>query len=569
MDNKKKLLNLIPLVTAFVAISSCGAPAEEKYSPYRLNSSGVSNIYNSEAPTYEDSPIEKKELNISYQDLFDNYIYQADNIPSKGDNDAKMLIIPIWFNDSSLFVNEEYKEPIRNDIKNVFFGDEEDTGWRSVSGYYRQESFNKFNLTGSVTEWYECGKSFEEYCLLDDNTKSQENTSNLVKEAFEWFKNNNSDYASFDSDKDGYIDSISLIYAAPDYETFSRVNGYRIGNNMWAYSFWKQDAVKNKNDPIVNGYLWASYDFMYNKKNPKYTLYGYGDTNHCKVDTHTFIHETGHLLGLQDYYDYGTTYGVYGSYSAAGYFSMQDNNVGGHDPYSKIALGWIKPYVVDYNSFEGDSITLNIRPNQETGDVILITPEFHDSPFDEYLLIELYTPTGLNKFDTDYAYLNNALYQGSKESGCRLWHVDARLASPNGKTGTGSNKSYYYSDNPTIVTDPKTPTTYGKEHATSNTTKDAKTKGYYTEVTGFQSYRLLQLIRQGKNNTTCGDSFSKKDLFQSGDLFSTRLYTRIFSNRNIFPFAPCLMNNENDFKFAISFDSVTAELATITISKII
>ena len=120
-----------------------------------------------------------------------------------------------------------------------------------------------------------------------------------------------------------------------------------------------------------------------------------------------------------------------------------------------------------------------------------------------------------------------------------------------------------------IVTDPKTPTTYGKEHATSNTTKDAKTKGYYTEVTGFQSYRLLQLIRQGKNNTTCGDSFSKKDLFQSGDLFSTRLYTRIFSNRNIFPFAPCLMNNEKDFKFAISFDSVTAELATITISKII
>lgn len=576
MKLKFTFAKLIPLVTVFVAISSCGTSEEQEYfSPYRLNSQGVSDIYNNEATKLESNPIDKTKLDYTYTDLLNNYVYRADNIPSLTGTDARMLVIPVWFKDSDdlLFpkVNEEEKsnkkEAIRNDIKNAFFGSEIDTGWRSVSGYYKQESFNKFNLTGSVTEWYECGKSFYDYCLVDDASTSQNNTANLVKEAFEWFKKNNSDSASFDSDKDGYIDAVALIYGAPDYETYKNVNSKIIGSNMWAYSYWIQDNPDVKN-PKVNSYLWASYDFMYDKSNPRYSYYGYGDARyykdreHCKLDTHTFIHETGHLLGLQDYYDYATSYGYVNAYSPAGYFSMQDNNIGGHDPFSKIALGWNKPYVVDGNTFE-DEITLTIRPNQETGDVILLTNEFSGSPFDEYLLIELYTPTGLNEFDTKYAYLKNSKYQGPKESGCRLWHVDARLASPVSTTGRGSSKAYIYepADQLVITNNPTQKTQYGLEHAATNTTKHANTKGYYSEVPGFSDYRLLQLIRQDKKNYRCNDSLNSKNLFKEGDKFSTYTYATAFVNTGRF-------DNGSSFNFVISFDSVTSESATITIKKI-
>ena len=57
------------------------------------------------------------------------------------------------------------------------------------------------------------------------------------------------------------------------------------------------------------------------------------------------------------------------------------------------------------------------------------SPNSSNSPFDEYLLLEYYTPTGLNKFDCDYSYHYPYDYpQGPKASGIRVWHVDARLA---------------------------------------------------------------------------------------------------------------------------------------------
>ena len=76
-----------------------------------------------------------------------------------------------------------------------------------------------------------------------------------------------------------------------------------------------------------------------------------------------------------------------------------------------------------------------------THDIILLTPEWnsYDSAFDEYILLELYTPTGLNKFDTDYQY-SGRYPQGLNLCGVRMWHVDARLYSEyKGKITTNPN----------------------------------------------------------------------------------------------------------------------------------
>ena len=62
-----------------------------------------------------------------------------------------------------------------------------------------------------------------------------------------------------------------------------------------------------------------------------------------KLDTHTYIHETGHFLGLNDYYSDTPTY------SPIGKHDMMDANVGDHNSYSKMLLGWTKPYLVTGN----------------------------------------------------------------------------------------------------------------------------------------------------------------------------------------------------------------------------
>ena len=54
---------------------------------------------------------------------------------------------------------------------------------------------------------------------------------------------------------------------------------------------------------------------------------------------YTAIHETGHQLGLTDYYANSYTSGT----NAA---VMMDRNEGDEDCFSKMLLGWISPQVV-------------------------------------------------------------------------------------------------------------------------------------------------------------------------------------------------------------------------------
>jgi len=51
------------------------------------------------------------------------------------------------------------------------------------------------------------------------------------------------------------------------------------------------------------------------------------------------IHETGHALGLPDYYDYDDKVGPRGG---VGGLDMMDNNWGDHNPFSKWLLGWLE-----------------------------------------------------------------------------------------------------------------------------------------------------------------------------------------------------------------------------------
>ncbi len=524
MNNKKIILASI-ITLSSLALSGCG-----------LLNSFLDEVdkYTQQAnePPAETFDVDKVDVDgktimqQTYKDYSDYNTYDIDYCPTKGN--VKLLIIPVWFSDSSTYIKTANKETVREDIRKTYLGTNEETGWRSVKTYYEELSSGAVSISGTVTDWYSV--SYSSRAVGYDGSI----TTDLVTAATNWyFKNNPSDNRSnYDSDNNGYIDAVMLIYGAPDYSALDDDSL----ENLWAYCYWLQD-VNEGSYPIPNDFFWASYDFMYSKgtyykPTPAGTEYGSGDTKHCTLDAHTYIHEMGHVFGLEDYYDYSSS-----KLAPAGGFSMQDYNVGSHDPYSVMALGWANPYVVTDNS------TVTIGTFQKTKELIVVTENWNGigSPFDEYLILELYSPTGLNALDCNYTY-NNTI-KGPSRVAVRIWHVDARLAYSDDVTtkyinGRNVNVPVYSDKN--ITNNAKiSPSVapYGVTHAFSNTYNDAD----YGSVLGSKYYNnnILQLIR---NNTMLSQT-KLKDTVEYGDLFGTGSYQMSSYKNQFVNSSPLTMNN--------------------------
>ncbi len=474
----------------------------------------------------------KSQMTTTMVDYTDHNAYGTDCVPPTGN--SKILVVPVWLTDSNKFITTTTaKQRIKNDIEKAFFGTAEDTGWQSVKTYYGIESDNQLNLTGVVTDWYECGYSISQVGSNDDNK-----TEDIVNEAVAWYKKQNSTkMTDFDTDSNGYIDGVILVYGAPDYSAASSLSSYK---NLWAYVYWTVSETSNPStkNPIANAFMWASYDFMYGDN--KVTWYYSGDTDNVNIDTHTYIHEFGHMLGLNDYYDYSDTD------CPAGVFSMQDFNIGGHDPYSLLSLGWIDPIVPT------STCQVTIEPFATSHDVILLTPEFTGSAFDEYILVELFTTAGLNELDTTYSY-NGSYPKATKTPGLRVWHVDSRLTewlpssdslSPS-LTTTMKDGHYYLMD--------ITNTTYLADD-------DNDSNAYASTVVANRNYKQLQLLQFDKGKTFNESGFTTADLWKQGSTFNMTTYSNQFYNKT-------KLNSGKNLGFSFSVSSLDANSATLVISK--
>ncbi len=488
----------------------------------------------------EDTPLQKTDIKHTYKEYNANNIYTLDSCPTTGS--PKLLIVPVWFTNSSTYISN--RNNVRDDIIKAYLGTTSETGWNSVKTFYETESAGAMSLTGVVTDWYECGKASTEFYTEDEGADA---TCDLVTSAVNWYFSgkSSSEKKAFDTDGNGYLDGVMLIYASPDHQAMSSA-----GDNMWAYCYWMQDdSKKNTNNPGPNVFFWASYDFMYDSSTSSSrtgkTSYNSGDCSNCNVDAHTFIHEMGHVLGLEDYYDYGNN-----NYSPAGGFSMQDYNVGGHDPYSVMAYGWADPYIPT------ESTTITIGDFQSTHDFILLTPEWnaYDSPFDEYLLLELYTPTGLNELDSTYTYAGTL--KGPAVPGIRLWHVDARLLYVNQTSG---NRYVYNKNNMTTNPSYSGSGVYGVTHAFANSYNSSS----YGSPLGsaYYDYDILHLIRNNKSTILKTQSkLSSSDLFKQGDSFTFSDFSKQF---------PVIgtLNKGVSLGWSFTISALSSTSATIVLTK--
>ena len=481
--------------------------------------------------------------------------------PSLGE--VNYLIIPVWFTDSSTYINPFLRNNIISDVRKAYFGSPSETGWHSVASYYKTESMDQFILGGTVSNsWYECEHTISQ--IGCDNSDSTSNlTRKLIKNAVNWYFENNTedDRTNYDSDGDGLIDGVVIIYGAPDCRAYGVEGDYLEYSNLWAYSSRVVSNSASVTEPVVESFFWASYDFMYGYLEAvDRTGYRYhkGSTAYCKLDTHTYIHETGHILGLADYYDYSS------QYNPAGGFSMQDYNVGGHDPYSVMAFGWANPNIPT------ESCRIKLHSFQSTHELILLTPSWnsYNSCFDEYILLELYTADGLNGHDAknQYAPVGAKYPLGPNTVGLRVWHVDARL------TYQLPGEINKYSTSLTV--NALDTSKRGYTNAFTNTyVKDGKITDHCSKLCvtdkKYSNFNILQLIRNDEKETHLNTSLiSNKDLFKAGDDFSISKFANQFPYKQTFGGSLNVLISGATLGWEFSIESVSKDSAIIVLNRI-
>ena len=180
--------------------------------------------------------------------------YNTQVLPSTGD--VNVLVIPILIPGYTDFENrtfpkgttdEEKQDIVKEDIKTAFFGTSDETGWQSVSSFYKESSFGKLNLSGTVTDWFDASTL---YSSANEITISE--TYNVVEAAVNWaLSTQDLNVRDFDSDNDGFIDGVWCVYSAEDYAN----NGPMTDDqNYWAYTTWgNQDKQGN---PANNEYYY-------------------------------------------------------------------------------------------------------------------------------------------------------------------------------------------------------------------------------------------------------------------------------------------------------------------------
>ena len=508
---KKKWLLLIPIV----AVTLCGCSflkrlifGEEDSQP---------------APIHYNYPDPVVQPDVPGRSIVESFSYNLREVgattgyyPLNSTGDAKLLVVPVQLRNSSY----TWSGYMRNEIEKCFFGQTSDVGWESVSSYYKKSSYGKLNIIGEVAPTFTSNYTYSEINAFEQPDEK-------IVEEFEQSSTYNALKYSYDTDSNGLIDSVAFIYAEP-------INVSSTDMRWWAFVNIKNFVAQADKPPVVNHYMWASYYFSQTRtvSNPHGGKY--------YLDAHTYIHESGHLLGLDDYYSYVDN----NAYDPSGGQEMHSQNIGDENIYSKLALGWIKPYYVKTTS----SVTTTLYASSYYGEynAIIINDNWDmRSPMAEYLVLEFYSPTVLNQKDSESEYAKNArMFQ---TSGFRLYHVDSRLVA--------------YSNTNTFVSrlndiDPNYRNYIGASNSPSE--KRSRLPSAY-EIT---NYKLLHMIQAGGVNTFKNSAkASDADLFKAGQSFVAS--SAFFANGTKF-------NAGNEVGYRISIDSIDeANMnGTVTITKI-
>ncbi len=240
---------------------------------------------------------------------------------------------PNFFNDSLAYTPSYFGDMLFS--LNSFadpFSSSDYTG--SMRDYYLENSYGQFDIRGVVTRWYRAEHNLSYYTNPDGNPNTGDeygfgtypnNAQRLVEEAVA-AADSTVDFALFDNDGDGWVESLFVVHAGPSAEELYTIN---------------YDAHWN--------YLWSHKSAIQTQRRDGVWLFGYTlEPENGRIGV--FSHEFGHVLGLPDYYDTDNSsegIGEWGLMASGGWCHSPGDRVGtgpAHfSAYSKKQLGWLQP----------------------------------------------------------------------------------------------------------------------------------------------------------------------------------------------------------------------------------
>jgi len=247
----------------------------------------------------------------------------------------------------------------------------------SLRNFYQRSSYDQLTITGNVLGWYQTPYARSTVAETDAGRQ------NVIKEALAYYDAQGHDFSQYDNDGDGAIDYFCVFWTGPHGEW---------AEFWWGYYTWFADSSYRIDGKRLTNYSW------------QWELYNYPSGS---FSPSTIIHETGHALGVPDYYDYDDAVGPRGG---VGSLDIMDGT-GDHSCFSKFMLDWITPAVVS-----GGSQTISLRASGLYPDAALFMPgAVPGRIFDEYFMVQ-------NRYRSGN---DTSLFTGS--DGLIVWHVDARL----------------------------------------------------------------------------------------------------------------------------------------------
>lgn len=308
-----------------------------------------------------------------------------------------VLVIPIGFTDGHPLTAENI-----DNLERAF--GENGEYYYSVDNFYKIASYGQLDLDITVLDqWYIPAHDSSYYAGLTDSDGNANGDQILLDEVLENLSHT-LDLSKFDSDGNTVIDAVILI------------NNLDVGEDdfHWAYRYWNMysdnDGYYYEYDGVsANDYIWASYFFLHESYAGNDVVYD----DMSAFTTYTYIHEFGHVLGADDYYDTSDA----GNHPMDG-CDIMDSMLGDHNAYTKFNLGWLttsRLVVTD------SSVTLTLEDFSKNGDTIIIANNWDPAlgAYQEYYIVVYYTNNGLNGNDNGYF----------ARDGVVVYHINASLYS--------------------------------------------------------------------------------------------------------------------------------------------
>jgi M6 family metalloprotease-like protein len=294
-------------------------------------------------------------------------------LPSDGS--PRVLTLLIAFDDMPGFTDPTV-------VDDRLYGDGEPNGfpYESMTAFYRRSSFGLLEISGSALGWYTTPYP------RADVEESYLGRQALIKEAINHFDAEGHDFSQYDNDGDGVMDYVIIVWTGEHGEWAEFWWGYKT-------NFWNDDFTVDGVEVGTYSWQWENYDWP------------------GEFTPEVVIHETGHALGLPDYYDYDDAVGPRGG---VGGLDQMAGNRGDHNAFSKWVLGWLTPEVHNQDAHQ-----LQLAPTDaEASAAVVMHGDPVADPYAEYFLIEHRRRAGND------AELPN--------DGLLIWHVDARV-DPDGR----------------------------------------------------------------------------------------------------------------------------------------